>query len=81
MCSVQDLIEGWAAEVDRLMKEQGMNNAELASRCDVHESTISRIRRGLANPNDELKWKIAGALGERMDVVWAWPRVVPPRAS
>lgn len=55
-----------------------LTNAALADLCGVHETTIIRIRHGKLNPNDELKWKIAGALGVRMDQLWAWPRIVPP---
>ena len=71
-------MSGWGDEVARLLAEREMSQGELARRCGVEPSTISRIVRGLLNPNDELKWKIAGALGERMDVLWAWPRVIPP---
>lgn len=68
----------WGEELAKLMREQGMTDQSLADRCGVHNTTIMRVRRGQMNPNDELKWKIAGAVGERMDVLWAWPRVVPP---
>lgn len=56
-----------------------MSMGELARRCGVNISTISRFLNGKLTPNDELKWKIAGALHERMDVLFAWPRIVPPR--
>jgi transcriptional regulator with XRE-family HTH domain len=75
---MQDLLEGWGEEVRRLLADQGISISELARRVSVEPSTISRIVNGKLNPNDELKWKIAGALGERMDVLWAWPRVIPP---
>ena len=75
---MQDLLESWAEECARLMAEQGMSMSELAGRCDVNVSTISRFLKAKLNPNDELKWKIAGALHERMDVLFAWPRIVPP---
>lgn len=76
---MQDLLEGWGAEVKKLMDEQGLSARKLAAMVDVHQTTILRIIAGQLNPNDELKWKIAGALCERMDVLWAWPRMVPPK--
>ena len=75
---MQDLLEAWGEEIAKLLKEQGKSYFWLADVCDVHQTTIWRIIKGKLNPNDELKWKIAGALGERMDVLWGWPRVVPP---
>ena len=75
---MHDLLEGWGEEVARLMAERSLSITQLASICDVHPSTILRITRGQLNPNDELKWKIAGALSQRMDVLWAWPKVIPP---
>ena len=75
---MQDLLTGWGEEVARLLHQQDRTQRWLAEQCDVHPTTILRIIRGELNPNDELKWKIAGALGVRMDVLWCWPKMVPP---
>jgi transcriptional regulator with XRE-family HTH domain len=75
---VQDLLAAWAEAVASEMSDQRISMAELARRCDVNVSTISRFLSGKLNPNDELKWKIAGALHQRMDLLFAWPRIVPP---
>lgn len=81
--SMQDLLEAWGEAVAEAMAEfpvngQPMSRGELARRCGVNVSTISRILSGKLNPNDELKWKIAGALHQRMDRLFAWPKIVPP---
>lgn len=78
---MQDLIEAWGEEILDQLKRQGRSQKWLADLCDVHASTIHRIVTGDLNPNDELKWKIAGALGARMDVLFAWPKIVPPMPS
>ena len=75
---MEDLLEGWAAEIAAELNRQDRKPAWLARQVDVHQSTISRILAGKLNPNDELKWKIAGALGVRMNVLWAWPAITPP---
>lgn len=75
---MQDLHEGWGEEIARCMKEQGVSGRELARRCGVDASQISRVISGKRNADDELKWKIAGALGVRMDLLFSYPRVVPP---
>lgn len=78
---MQDLHEGWGERLTDEMTARNLTNAALALECGVHETTIIRIRQGRLCPNDELKWKIAGALGIRMDRLWEWPKVVPPKPS
>lgn len=75
---MQDLLQGWGERVAEERVAAGLSRQSLADRCGVHAVTIWRVEFGKLNPNDELKWKIAGALGIRMDLLWAWPRIVPP---
>lgn len=75
---MQDLHEGWAEGLASEMTEQDVTAAELARRCGVHTSTITRVLACEIVPSDELKWKIAGALRKRMDELWPWPRITPP---
>lgn len=81
MRRVQDLHKAWGEAIERELEEQHRTMAWLAREVDKHPSTILRIVRGELCPNDELKWKIAGALGKRMDLLWEWPRIVPPRPT
>lgn len=71
----------WAERVIEAMGSMTMG--ELARACDVNVSTISRFLSGKngvrRNPGDELKWKIAGATHQRMDKLFAYPAVIPPR--
>ncbi|HVM07174.1 MAG TPA: helix-turn-helix transcriptional regulator [Acidimicrobiales bacterium] len=73
---MQDLLEAWGESIEDYLN--GRSHRWLAKQVGVHSTTIDRIVAGKLNPNDELKWKIAGALGVRMDVLFAWPKVVPP---
>lgn len=75
---MQDLIEAWGEGILEELTSQHRSQKWLADCVDVHPSTIHRIVTGDLNPNDELKWKIAGALGVRMDRLFAWPKIVPP---
>lgn len=83
---MQDLLESWAEEVAKAMAEKfpPMTPTELAKRCGVSTSTITRfltadkvtgMRR---NVSDRLKYDIAGALGKRMDKLFFYPAVIPP---
>lgn len=74
--NVQDLHHAWGEAVRDALGDRTL--AWLAKTVDVHPATITRIVKGELVPNDELKWKIAGALGVRMDRLWAWPTVIPP---
>lgn len=80
---VQDLLSGWGEAVDEALAElqPPRSHRWLARQCDVHPTTIDRIVRGELNPNDELKFKIAGALGKRMDILWGWPKIIPPHPT
>lgn len=71
-----DIHRGWGEEVQDELGDRTIT--WLAHKVDVHPTTILRIIRGEICPNDELKLKIAGALGVRMDKLWAWPKIVPP---
>lgn len=63
------------------MENRNLNNRQMGDMCGVAESTIWRIVKGQLCPNDELKWKIAGVLGIRMDRMWEWPPLVPPHPN
>lgn len=75
---MQDLHEAWGEEIARSLKDMDMSARELARRCGVSPSTICRIISGKRNADDELKFKIAGALEMRMDLLFSYPRIVPP---
>ncbi len=75
---MQDVHEGWGERIAELLAELGKPLAWLAAECEVNPSTVTRIVQGRMCPNEELKWKIAGVLGVRMDRLWEWPKMVPP---
>lgn len=82
---MQDTLEVWAERVWAEMQDRrpAMTMGQLARRCGVQTSTISRFLSGdrsgvRRNPSDELKWKIAGVLHVRMDKLFAYPAVIPP---
>jgi putative transcriptional regulator len=78
MQTVQELLSEWGERVALMRAAKGLTRQDLADRCGVNVTTIWRLEQGRHNPHDALKWNVAGALGVRMDVLWAWPAVVPP---
>lgn len=77
---MQDLHQAWgeAVAAEMAARTPPMSNRHLARLCGVHPTTIARVLSGDICATDELKWKIAGALGQRMDRLWQWPQVIPP---
>ncbi len=63
----------------RLRKRRGNITQEtLAKLCRTDQSTISRIERGQLALSDEMKWKLAGALGVTVEDLFPYPNVRPP---
>lgn len=56
-----------AANVSRLLAEQGMTQNELARRSDVAHSRLSLLIRGDLLPNPADLWNVAEALGTTLD--------------
>lgn len=74
----RDFHQSWADKVRARRKSLGWSQAKLAKEARVDQALISRIESGATVPGDDTKWKLAGALGERMDALFSYPNVVPP---
>lgn len=55
-----------------------ISQQRLAELAGVDQGTISRIEKGTMKVSDDLKWRIAGALGCPVDALFPWPAVRPP---
>jgi len=51
-------------------RENATLQCDLASQVGISESYLSRIERGRVRPSDELKQRIAGALGLSAKELW-----------
>ena len=49
--------------IEPILKERGLSQAKLARMCDVNETSMSRIVRGLEPPYPKRGQRIADALG------------------
>jgi transcriptional regulator with XRE-family HTH domain len=65
--------ERWGAEIRRLRTERGWTILELARRADSQPAHISRIERGINAPSDELRMRVAAALGVRVEQIFTYP--------
>lgn len=65
---------------NRLKARRGsISQAKLGELAGVDQSTISRIEKGrLKNVGDDIKWKLAGALGCTVGDLFPYPNVRPP---
>ena len=55
--------------VEKILKEKGLNQEQLAKRMNVHSGTVSDLKHGrIKKPSFELMCKIADALEVSLDV-------------
>lgn len=63
----------------RLRDRRGpITQEQLADLIGGDQSTISRIERGKVDVSDDMKWKLAGALGCTVNDLFPYPAVRPP---
>lgn len=62
-----ELLDTTGKRVERLRKDNGMSQAELAARVGVRQNYVSAIERGVASPSAEVMAQIARALGTSTD--------------
>lgn len=55
-----------------------MSQARLAELARTTQASISRIESGTNPPGDDLKWRLAGALGDSVEHMFPYPAVRPP---
>jgi transcriptional regulator with XRE-family HTH domain len=77
---VADVVIGaaWGRRISARRKALGFSQARLADLLELAQPTISKIERGALIPNDDLKWRLAGALGMPLDELFAYPAFTPP---
>ncbi len=74
---MQDVYDSWR---EKITKELGdRSRAWLAKESGLEPSTITRILNGDLVPSDAAKWRVAGALGKRVDELFWYPNVVPTK--
>lgn len=76
---MQDVYDSWRQALSRALDEIGKPRSWLAEQCGVADSTIKRVLEGAIVPSDGLKWRLAGALGKRVDELFWYPNVVPAK--
>lgn len=55
--------------IEKILKEKGLNQEQLAKRMKVHSGTVSDLKKGrIKKPSFELMCKIADALEVSLDV-------------
>lgn len=78
---MQETISKWGELLGEEMDARGLTNSSLARLCGCEDTTIMRIRAGKVVASEKLRWKIAAALGVRMDKLWVYPALVPAKSD
>lgn len=71
-----ETLQSWGRRVRA--RRGSLTQETLAGLCSSDQSTISRIEHGAIALSDEMKWKIAGALGCTVEELFPYPNVRPP---
>lgn len=65
---------------ERLVAELGDRpRSWLAAESGLDAATITRILNGDTVPTDAAKWRLAGALGRRVDELFSYPAIIPAK--
>lgn len=75
---MEDLHRAWGKRVRDRRQALAMSQERLAELVDVRQASISRVERGDQRPSDDLKWRLAGALGCTIDDLFPNPAARPP---
>lgn len=73
---MRELRRAWGERVRQRRVELGLSQQELAQRAGLSQGLVSKIERG-KGLSDETKYKLADALGERVERLFPYP----PRQS
>lgn len=77
------LHKSWGAAMKRRRKVLGFSQSKLANLVEATQPMISDWENGRSAPRDDMKFRIAGALGVPVDYLFSFPAVVPdfPQAA
>lgn len=72
-------LANWPAECGRRVAERraqlGWHRRQLADEAETTEATIGRIESGALNPSDEMRVRVATALGCQVAELWHYPTI------
>lgn len=72
----EETLRDWGSKLRA--RRGSISQERLAEIAGIDQSTISRIENGNMAVSDELKWKLAGALGCLVSDLFPYPNVRPP---
>lgn len=75
---MNDLHRSWGKRVRDRRAALGFSQDRLAELIEATQASVSRIERGDQRPSDDLKWRLAGALGCTIDDLFPNPAIKPP---
>lgn len=77
----QALQQTWGERIRELRKAQGLSTNRLARLADIDPSHLWQAENGRAGVGDELRMRIAAALGVRVEEIWIYPDTSTREAS
>lgn len=67
----------WGQRLRQARKEQGISLRDITAKAGLHKSHYCRIEAGETVPSDELRMRLASALGVRVEQIFSYPDTTP----
>ncbi|MCA1824462.1 MAG: helix-turn-helix domain-containing protein [Frankia sp.] len=71
-----DLATEWGSRVRRNREERSLSQRDLAAAAKTTQQTVSRVEAGLFTPTDQLRLRLAKALGVNVVDLFPYPEQV-----
>lgn len=71
----------WGRRLRTARTTAGLSQVELARRLEISQSQLSEWEAGDRAPSDELKLRLADALGRHVTELYSWPEHLPTSAA
>ena len=71
-----DLAVTWGERIRAERRKQKLSVRELAQRAEISTQYVYLLQSGVNTPSDELRVKIAAALGVRVEDIFSYPQDV-----
>lgn len=75
MAQATGLRAEWGAKIRAARQERGLTVSKLARLADVDQGNLSRVERGVQGVSDDMRMRIAAALGVEVSELFAYPPI------
>ncbi|MGH9251620.1 MAG: helix-turn-helix domain-containing protein [Acidimicrobiales bacterium] len=71
-----NLQQQWGSNLRAARQVQGLSLGKLSRLVDMDASGLSKVERGIHGASDDMRIRLANALGVRVEDIWTYPSEV-----